>query len=62
LNRNPFLKLETQKEDIIRAESIKPALKELIKENVINILHYKKNYIKFSFRKFSKMIIILIEH
>ena len=35
MNRNPFLKLETQKEDIIRAEAIKPVIKELIKERVI---------------------------
>ena len=45
LNRNPFLKLETQKEDIIRAESIKPALKELIKEKQkLSIHNDKKNY------------------
>jgi coiled-coil domain-containing protein 130 len=42
LNRNPFLKLETQKIDIIKAEEQKPILENLIEEKVIiyNIYYY----------------------
>lgn len=52
MNKNPFLKMETQKLDIIKSEKIRPVLKELIKERVFFLS------IKKICRKFLKMIII----